>query len=77
MFNLDLMKGIREERGLTQQQLADKSRVPIATIQKQEQGVQRDASLSIAIPLAEALGVSVEDLCSVSITRKNVKGSDQ
>ncbi|PIG98908.1 helix-turn-helix domain-containing protein [Deinococcus sp. UR1] len=72
MFNLDRLKSVREEKKLTQQQLSDLSGIPIATIQKQEQGIQKDASLSIAAPLAAALGVAIEDLYSIRITSKNV-----
>lgn len=72
MFNLDLLKAVRDSKKLTQQQLSDLSGVPIATIQKQEQGIQKDASLSIASPLSVALGVSIEELCSAAITSKNV-----
>lgn len=74
MFNLDRLKSVREEKKLTQQQLSDLSGIPIATIQKQEQGIQKDASLSIAAPLAAALGVAIEDLYSIRITSKNVNG---
>lgn len=76
MFSLDRLKSVREEKRLTQQQLSDLSGVPIATIQKQEQGIQKDASLSIAAPLAAALGIAIEDLYSIRITSKNVKGEE-
>lgn len=76
MFSLDRLKSVREEKKLTQQQLSDLSGVPIATIQKQEQGIQKDASLSIAAPLAAALGIAIEDLYSARITSKNVKSEE-
>lgn len=77
MFNLDRLKALREEKKLTQQQLSDASGIPIATIQKQEQGIQKDASLSIAAPLAVALGVTIESLCSATITSTNVNDVTQ
>ncbi|WP_082505622.1 helix-turn-helix transcriptional regulator [Deinococcus sp. Leaf326] len=74
MFNLDRLKTIREEKKLTQQQLSTLSGVAVQTIQKQEQGVQKDASLSIAGPLAAVLEVPIEQLCSTLFTSKNVIG---
>ncbi|MFC6617961.1 helix-turn-helix domain-containing protein [Deinococcus radiophilus] len=69
-YNLTGLKGIREARGITQQQLSEQAGVSIATIQKQEQGVQRDVSLSIALPIAQALEVSVEQLFCLKLPVK-------
>ena len=57
------LKELREQAGITQLQLAEKSGVPIRTIRAYEQG-QRDmmeASYRIIKALADALDVKVED----------------
>ncbi len=72
MFNLTRLKAIRIEKGLTQKQLSEISGVKLSSIKSQEQGVQKDAFLSLAAPLAQALGVRIEDLFFANITIKNV-----
>ncbi|MBR4442531.1 MAG: helix-turn-helix transcriptional regulator [Clostridia bacterium] len=55
---------LRRERGLTQQQLSRLSGVGLSTLQKLENGANRllGARVEIALKLARALGVTVEDL---------------
>ena len=63
------LKRIRLEKGLTQKRLCELSGVPLRTIQDLE-AVKNSATISTAIPLAQALETSVECMgltrCSVS-----------
>lgn len=55
------LKKIRTERGLTVQQVADLAGIPKRTV---EQTIYRDAcSVKTAIKLADALGVTLDELC--------------
>jgi DNA-binding XRE family transcriptional regulator len=56
-----VIREIRQERGLTQDQLAELSRVPRICISRYESG-KYYPSLSNAMKLAKVLNVSVEDL---------------
>jgi len=55
---------LRRERGLTQQQLAVVSGLPITTIQKIESGANNiiNARAVTVLALAKALGVTMEEL---------------
>lgn len=75
-FHLSQLQRVREWRGMTQEQLSEAANISLSTLQKQERGAQRDASLSIAIPLARALGVSVEALSVAEITNKLLKARE-
>lgn len=55
------LKQIRTERGLSVPQLVELSGVPRRTIQDLEK--RDDGRISTAIKLADALGVSLDDLC--------------
>ena len=52
------LREIRTKAGLTQQELAQKSKVPRATITKIENG-QRNATLKTLLSLGEAMGKSL------------------
>lgn len=55
------LKKIRTERGLTVQQVADLAGIPKRTV---EQTIYRDTcSVKTAIKLADALGVTLDELC--------------
>lgn len=55
------LKKIRIERGLTVQQVADLAGIPKRTV---EQTMYRDTcSVKTAIKLADALGVTLDELC--------------
>lgn len=58
------LKQIREERGITQRELSEKSGVNLRTIQNFEQGSKNinNASVLKVVHLAIALGCSVNDL---------------
>lgn len=51
----------RERLGITQHELAEQSGVPRSTIAEIEEGI-RTPGVDVAIKLADALGVQVEDL---------------
>ncbi len=59
------LRQLRQQAGLTQQQLADRSEVPIGTIRDYEQG-KRDPLLSTARQLALSLRVSLDQLASLT-----------
>ncbi len=52
----------RTTRGLTQQQLADKAKIPAAVISHFETGVRASASADNLVKLADALNVSIDYL---------------
>lgn len=55
------LKQIRIEKGLTVQQLADLADLPKRTV---EEAMRRDTcSINTAIKLADALGVTLDELC--------------
>ena len=58
MFGENL-KRVREEKGWTQQKLADESGVPVSTLRGYEQG-QRSPTWEAVVSIAEALGVSLD-----------------
>ena len=56
------IRSLRTERGLTQQELALRSRLSVSIVARLDQGRARDPRLSTAEALAGALGVPVADL---------------
>ncbi len=55
------LKQLRNEKGLTVQQLADLAELPKRTV---EEVLRRDTcSVNTAIKLADALGVTLDELC--------------
>ena len=52
----------RDERGMTQEQLAEAADLSVATIQKLEQGQRKSASTATLIALANVLDVGLSDL---------------
>lgn len=59
---MNILKQLREERGLTQEELAEKSGVSRVTISMLEVGKQKVTKSTTLVSLADALGVSVTDL---------------
>jgi transcriptional regulator with XRE-family HTH domain len=53
---------VRETRGWSQQELADRSGVPYITIYRCERGTHQEPRVSVAAKLARALGVSLDVL---------------
>src|SRR5512134_2593102 len=64
------LKGLREARGLTQQELSDRSGVPRPTLAHLESG-QGNPTLSVLIKVAASLGIGIEAL--VSATKPKVR----
>jgi transcriptional regulator with XRE-family HTH domain len=68
----DRLRQLREQAGQTQEQLAERSRLPIGSIRNYEQG-QREPRWVVVFRLAKALGVSCEafaDLAGALAARK-------
>jgi XRE family transcriptional regulator, regulator of sulfur utilization len=64
------LKDLRESRGLTQQELSERSGVPRPTLAHLESG-QGNPTLSVLIKVAAALGIGIEAL--VAATRPKVR----
>lgn len=58
----DRLRELRREKGLTQQQLAEKARVTLSIITKLERGANSDPRWSTVQALADALQCSLDDL---------------
>ena len=58
------LKRLRETRGWSQQELADRSGVPYITIYRCERGLHQEPRVSVAAKLARALGVSLDILAN-------------
>lgn len=58
---VDNLRAIRETRGLTQNELAEATKIHRVTIAKYEKGLV-DPTLENAKKMADALGVTVDDL---------------
>jgi transcriptional regulator with XRE-family HTH domain len=56
------VKTLREQRGLTQQQLADAAGLTNDTISNYERGRRTDPPVSVVYAVAYALEVTIEDL---------------
>lgn len=56
------IKEIREKKGMTQEELAEKSGVSRVTISGLESGKEKNASSKTLLKLASALGTSVEKI---------------
>ena len=60
------LKELRAESGMTVQQLADAAGLPKRTV---EETIRRDTcSIKTAIKLADALGVTLDELCRDRVT---------
>ena len=59
---MEKLKQLRAERGMTQEELAEKSGVSRVTISMLEAGKQRVTKSTTLVSLADALNVSVSDL---------------
>jgi transcriptional regulator with XRE-family HTH domain len=67
---------IRQARGWSQQELADRSGVPYITIYRCERGQHQEPRVSVAAKLARALGVSLDVLADTYGDREQDKGSE-
>lgn len=75
MTSLRNLKALRDERGWTQQELADKAGVKVDVIRNHEQNKVEDTLLSIAHPIANALGVEIEALFLPESSHKTLSQS--
>lgn len=73
MANLTHLKALRESRGLTQDELAERAGVSVAAIRKHEQGAYNDAKLSFTIALADALGTPIQALFVTAFSHEEIK----
>lgn len=58
----DNIKRIRKEAGLNQQELADRAGISKSQIWRLEKGEQKNPTLETLIPIATALGVSLDEI---------------
>lgn len=56
------LKRIRAERGISQDELAERSGVSKGQISKLEVGIQKNPVLETVVAISSALGVSIEEL---------------
>lgn len=74
MANLSHLKALRESRGLTQDELAERAGVSVAAIRKHEQGAYNDAKLSFTVALADALNTPIEALFVAPVSHREITG---
>lgn len=67
------LKALREARGLSQQQLAEKAGVSISVLFQIEQGRKKDPKLSTLVSLAEGLGISPAEFVAAVMRRRKGK----
>src|ERR1051325_7333416 len=70
------LKDPREARGLTQQELSDRSGVPRPTLAHLESG-QGNPTLSVLIKVAAALGIGIEALVAPTKPKVRVVARDE
>lgn len=58
----DNIKRIRNEAGLSQQELADRAGISKSQIWRLEKGEQKNPTLETLIPISKALGVSLDEI---------------
>lgn len=65
-MGLEMIGVLRKEKGITLEELSEKSKVPVSTIKKISAGITTDPNLSTVQAIALALGCSIDDLSDVS-----------
>ncbi|MFC1771408.1 helix-turn-helix transcriptional regulator [Candidatus Margulisiibacteriota bacterium] len=70
------IKQLRQEAGLTQENLAIKANVPYTTLTKIESGVIKNPSIKVMGNIARVLGIHIEDLTEVKGMINTLKGPD-
>jgi len=68
------LQRLRQERDLTQMELAERAGVPFRTLQNWEYG-RRTMGFEAAIKLADALGISLDDLAGRKWPRAKKRGT--
>jgi len=73
------LRRLREARGWSQQELADRSGVPYITIYRCERGMHQEPRVGVAAKLARALGVSLDVLADTygDIMQENTEANGQ
>lgn len=56
------LREVRESRHMTQEELAEKSGISRVTISAMENGVERNTTSRTLVKLAEALGVTIDQI---------------
>lgn len=77
-MGLEMIKVFRKEKGLTLEDLSEKSGVPVSTIKKISAGITTDPNLSTVKAIASALGCTLDDFSDStpfgnSVTTKELK----
>jgi transcriptional regulator with XRE-family HTH domain len=63
----DVIKRLRDARGLTQFQLCVEARIPLSTLTALEQGENTDPRLSTLVRLAKVLRCTLDELAAESL----------
>ncbi len=66
------LRALREQRGMTQEQLAARAEISVATVRNIERMVVVEPSLFTVLAMVQVLGTSIEDVITVpSHTKKD------
>ena len=65
-MSLEMIGVFRKEKGMTLDELSEKSGIPVSTIKKISAGITTDPNLSTVQAIASALGCTVDDLSNTS-----------
>jgi len=77
LFLATNLKKIRKQRGLTQDELANKAGIAYSTVAKLEQGAIKSPSLNTTFAIAEVLNVDVKQLLDSNLPEKLSKPNDK
>ena len=67
-MGLDRINDLRKQKGMTIEELAEKSRVPIGTLKKICAGITTNPNLDTVIAIAQALECKIDELASDEVT---------
>jgi transcriptional regulator with XRE-family HTH domain len=67
------LKAVREQAGLTQQDLATKAGVSVSVVFQTEQGQKKDMKLSTIVALADAVGMEASQLVAALLQERPAK----
>ena len=73
---MEKLKQIREEKGFSQIELAEKSGVSRVTISMLETGTQKNTTANTLLRLSEALGVPIDDFFKLTVKYTKQKGAN-
>jgi transcriptional regulator with XRE-family HTH domain len=69
----DHLRRLRNSKGWSQQKLAEEARLSFTVISKVEQGVTTDPSISSLVKIADALGVTLDEVVGRTPPRRSSK----